>query len=146
MPTDLNATSKNIFITKLPFGADLLEEITRYCIEKKINLGKVQAIGAVQKARLGYYHQAKREYQFFELDHPLEITSLIGNISLKEGVPMVHAHVNLSDENGKTYGGHLAPGTQIFACEVIIEEFESQTGDLLQRGYDNETGLPLWTE
>lgn len=145
MTLEIAASSKRVYITRLPFGGDLLEEITRFCMEKNVTLGKVQGIGAVQNARLGFYHQSKREYQFFDLQQNLEITSLLGNISLKDGEPIVHAHVNLSDEIGKTYGGHLAPGTKLFACEVIIEAFESDEGKLLNRGYDQETGLPLWT-
>lgn len=145
MTTEVTATSKSFHITRLPFNGDLLEEITRFCTEKEIRLGSIQAIGAVRKARLGYYNQKTRKYQFFDLDHNLEITSLTGNISLKDGKPIAHVHVTLADENGKTYGGHLAPGTTIFACEIIIESFSSINGDELQRGYDEDTGLPLWT-
>ena len=54
---------------------------------------------------------------------------------------MVHAHVTLADKNGKAYGGHLAPGTEIFACEVIVQALE---GPEFKRGIDEETGLPLW--
>jgi hypothetical protein len=36
----------------------------------------------------------------------------------------------------------LAPGTIVFACECVIEKFE---GPILERGFDEETGLPLWT-
>ena len=39
------------------------------------------------------------------------------------------------------HGGHLAPGTIVFACELIIEAFDGQE---LNRGMDRETGLPLW--
>ena len=54
---------------------------------------------------------------------------------------MVHAHVTLSDEQGNAFGGHLAPGTVIFACEFVIQEL---AGDALTRGFDEQTGLPLW--
>ena len=54
---------------------------------------------------------------------------------------MVHAHMTLSDENGKTYGGHLAAGTIVFASEIVIRSFNEEP---LKRGKDEETGLPLW--
>ena len=129
------------YIGKLSYGSDLLDELTDICKKKGITLGRIEGLGAVQKARLAYYDQEKKEYQFFELDRRLEITKLVGNISLKEGEPLVHAHVTLADNEGKAYGGHLAPGTIVFACEVIIEAFE---GEQLERGFDKETGLPLW--
>nr|ACS15385.1 protein of unknown function DUF296 [uncultured bacterium FLS12] len=129
------------FIGKLKHGADLLEELTAVCVEKGVTLGRVEALGAVRKARLGFYDQQTREYQFFELNEPLEITKLVGNVSLKDDQPMVHAHVTLSDREGRAFGGHLAPGTEIFACEFVLEAY---SGEALCRGYDEETGLPLW--
>jgi len=127
---------------KLGYGNDLLEEITKVCQKENIQLGRVEALGAVQRACVGFYNQKTREYQFFSLDQPLEITSLVGNISVKDGNPIVHAHITLADETGKAYGGHLASGTVVFACEFILEAFD---GPPFERGYDEETGLPLWT-
>ena len=76
-----------------------------------------------------------------EIDKNLEITNLIGNISLRDDEPMVHAHITLSDENGNAFGGHLVKGTIVFACEFIIYAF---AGVQYHRGYDKNTGLPLW--
>ncbi|MCF7848730.1 MAG: DNA-binding protein [Kiritimatiellales bacterium] len=132
---------REVYIGKLEYGADLLEEITAICREKNIRLGRVQAIGAVKQARLSYYDQAKKEYQLYELDRHLEITNLTGNISLKDGEPMVHAHVTFANGGGRAYGGHLASGTIVFACECVIEVFD---GPELVRGHDQTTGLSLW--
>jgi predicted DNA-binding protein with PD1-like motif len=130
-----------IYVGKLDHGTDLLEEITAICRENNIHLGKIQAIGAVQKARLAYYDQKNQVYEFYELDEHLEILNLTGNISLRNGQPMVHAHITLSNEKGEALGGHLAPGTLVFACECIIEAFQ---GLEYSRGHDETTGLPLW--
>lgn len=131
-----------IFMGKLLHGADLLEEITAICKEKNIQLGSIEAIGAVQKAAIGFYDQTKREYQIISINEPLEITHLTGNISIKDGTPFVHAHVTLADASGRAYGGHLAVGTIVFACEFIIETFDGVT---LKREFDRETGLSLWS-
>jgi predicted DNA-binding protein with PD1-like motif len=95
----------------------------------------------VKTARVGYYDQQTREYQFHQLDQPMEILNLAGNVSLKDGEPIVHAHITLADENGNAYGGHLAAGTVVFACECLVQEL---VGDELNRGLDEQTGLPLW--
>ena len=126
---------------RLGFGCDLLEELNRVASERGIKLGRIEAFGAVQKARIGYYDQNARVYEFVEIDKAMEIVQLIGNISLKDGEPFVHAHITLADESGKTFGGHLAPGTILFACEFIIEALE---GPDFNRRFDGETGLPLW--
>jgi len=129
------------FIGKLSHGMDLLEEMTALCIKENITLGRFEGIGAVQKARIGYYNQAAREYQYMEFNSHLEITNLVGNVSIKDNKPFVHAHVTLADDKGNAFGGHVAPGTIIFACEIILHAFE---GPELTRTYDDVTGLPLW--
>jgi predicted DNA-binding protein with PD1-like motif len=129
------------YMGRLPHGADLLESLTAFCVENAVRLGKIEGLGAVQKARIGYFNQKTRKYQFNDIDKAMEITALIGNVSLKDGKPMVHAHVTLADENGNAVGGHLASGTVIYACEIVVQ---AQEGLVLERGSDPETGLPLW--
>ena len=130
-----------MYIGRLTHGSDLLQEITDLCINKNIKLGRVEGIGAVQKARVGYYNQTAREYQYIEFNNHLEITKLVGNVSIKDDKPFVHAHVTLSDDKGSAFGGHLAQGTVTFAFEIILHAFE---GPELSRSYDEVTGLPLW--
>ena len=129
------------FMGKLKFGGDLLEELTSICDQNEISLGRVEALGAVKKARVGFYDQQARKYDFIEIDKQLEITKLIGNISVRDGKPMVHAHITLSDSQGIAFGGHLAPGTIVFACEFIMNSYD---GPDHIRDYDEQTGLPLW--
>lgn len=135
--------SSDIIMGRLDHGVDLLEELTDICRENDIRLGRVEAIGAVRKARLAYYDQHTFEYRFFSIDKPLEIVTLTGNISLKDGKPFVHAHIALADKTGAVFGGHLASGTIVFACETIIESME---GSSFERKFDEETHLPLWKE
>lgn len=126
---------------RLDHGADLLEEIQAICRRENVRMGRVEAIGAVSRSRLGFYNQKTREYEFFSSDRPMEIIALAGNISVKDGEPMVHAHVALSDEIGNALGGHLATGTRVFACECLIQVLD---GPVLERAFDEQTGLPLW--
>ncbi|MBN1796921.1 MAG: DNA-binding protein [Sedimentisphaerales bacterium] len=128
-------------IGKLDFEGDLIGQLNDIAGKNNILLGKVEAIGAVKKARIGYYDQNTFEYQFMNIDEHLEITSLIGNISIRDDKPFVHAHINLADENGVAYGGHLAEGTIVFACEFIMTEY---TGPEFVRALDEQTRLPLW--
>jgi predicted DNA-binding protein with PD1-like motif len=127
---------------RLPMGSDLLTSLEQHCADQDLKLGEVWAIGAVSRARVGYYKQAEQKYLFTDLNQPLEILSLVGNVSLKDGKPMVHAHVTLAAEDGRAFGGHLAPGTTVFACEFVIQEGKSEK--VFQRQLDKDTGLFLW--
>jgi uncharacterized protein len=130
------------FMGRLAKGDDLLQALEKLCQEHNITLGEVRALGAVTRARVGFYNQEERKYYFLEFDQPLEILALVGNISMKDGKPMVHAHVTLADAAGRAFGGHLAEGTSVFACEFAI--FEYSADQVLSRQNDPETGLMLW--
>jgi len=133
-------STDNIFMGRIKKNEDLLLSLEDICKQNNIYLGKIEAIGAVQNAKIGYYDQiSKYCYQF--IDEKLEIVNLTGNVSIKDNKPMVHAHITLADKNGKTYGGHLALGTVVFACEFIIQSFK---GSDFIRKFDDETNLTLW--
>lgn len=132
------------FMGRLDFGADLLEGINAVCKENDIRLGEVKAIGAVQKAKVGYYDQGEKKYRTIEFNEPLEIVSLLGNISLKDGQPFVHAHIALMRKDGSMLGGHLVEGCKIWALEYIINEVITDDEKFFERKHDKNTALYLW--
>jgi hypothetical protein len=131
-----------LFIGRFESGKDLLTSLTDFCKQNDIRLGVFNIIGAVRNVKLGYYEQTTKKYtDCASIDKKLEISNCTGNISLKEGEIMVHAHITLADFDGKAFGGHLMPGTEIFAAEFFIQEL---IGGELHRIKDEKTGLPLW--
>ena len=141
MPFIQNMKHHSILIGRLDNGVDLLDGLVNVCLNENITLGRIEGVGAVKKARIGFYNQKTLSYSYRQFDHPLEITKLVGNISLKDQTPFIHAHITLADKNGNAYGGHLASGTVVFMCEFILEVYD---GVALERFYNDETGLLLW--
>ena len=127
-------------LARLDHGADIISQITSLAEESGIETGTLSVIGALSRAKLGYYDQLSHEYGTFSLEEPMELASCLGNISLRDGRPFVHAHAVLSNREGKTWGGHLTSGV-IFAAEVYLQEL---SGLPLMRVYDSITGLTLW--
>jgi uncharacterized protein len=132
-----------VFVGRLPHGADLLEAITACCRERGVRMAEISAIGALSQARVGYYEQDAKIYRELGFPGHCEILSLIGTVSVRDGAPAVHAHVTLADDEGRSFGGHLIAGCRVFACELVITEL---SGEPLVRGFDETTGLPLWSE
>ena len=129
-------------IGRIRKGDDLYNGIAAIAREHGIRVGRVTGIGSVEKAAVAFYDQKRMEYAEISINEPMEIVSLYGNVSLKEGSPFPHVHVVLSDARGNGKGGHLLPGTTpVFACEITIEEYD---GEDLVRALDDETGLYLW--
>jgi predicted DNA-binding protein with PD1-like motif len=134
---------KEPFLARLPKGDDLLEAITREFRERSIPKAAFNVIGAVTLAALGYYDTQTRRYVNREFEGALEIVACMGNVSEKEGKIFVHAHVTLSGEDYRCIGGHLMPGTEIFAAELYGTPLPGKTP---VREFDEPTGLALWSE
>jgi predicted DNA-binding protein with PD1-like motif len=127
-------------IVRINYDSDLIQSITELAKSRGIAAGSFTAIGALKRAKLGYYDQKNHEYREIKIDSPHEIASCVGNVSLKDGEPFIHAHVVLADETGNTRAGHLFEGI-VFAAEVHLRQLE---GPRLERKYDEVTGLCLW--
>ncbi len=127
------------YLLRLDYGKDLLEQLEEFLKAENIGAAYISGIGAVKSAEIGYYDQKTRKYVKKELKEPLEILSLSGNASLRDGKPFLHLHVVLG-LNEKIYGGHLFRA-EVFACEIFLAELE---GEVPERGFDQQTGLYLW--
>ena len=135
------ATPGRIWVGRLETGDDLVEEIERVCAEHEVRAAWVSAIGAVKRAVFAYYEQDERRYLELEsTEHP-EITGFVGNISIRDDQPFLHAHATFGARSGATVGGHLLLGCEVFAAEVTIREM---TGVELTRTPDEVSGLALW--
>ena len=132
-----------IVMGRLERGDDLLPQLTALCQEHQIRVGTLSALGAVERATVGYYDQKAQQYHQHVFDQPMEIIQLTGNISGKDGETFLHCHVALSDDQGRCHGGHLFEGTTVFACEYLITEL---SGPVPQRKPHEATGLVLWQE
>lgn len=128
-------------MARLPSGSDLLEGLTRTATEMGVKAGTVQVIGAVSNLVLGYYHQDREEYETLDLPGHWEIASGLGNVSIRDGAPFVHVHIVGSGADGRAVGGHLMPGTIVFAAEAYLRALD---GEPPVRVMDEGTGLALW--
>ena len=135
------ADAGRAFVGRLATGSDLVGEIERFCLEREVVAAQVTVIGAVRRARFAYYEQVEHRYDELGSETHHEIVGFVGNVSLRDNRPFLHAHATFADASGATVGGHLLAGCEVFAAEVMIREL----GDVsLVRIHDEETGLALW--
>jgi predicted DNA-binding protein with PD1-like motif len=134
---------KNIYQGSLKKGVDIIGGLTQVMKEGGISAGVVSGIGAVTEAHIAYFNAQTRKYEEAHLRENMEILSLRGNISIKEGDVFPHIHVVLSKRDFSALGGHLYVGTTVYAFEFEIISME---GVPFVRQFDNDTGLFLWKE
>jgi len=132
---------RRTIIGQLPHGSDLLEGLTQLVQKENIRCGRIHGIGATTHAMVAYYDQNTKKYNPMEFKGGMEILNLYGNVSIRDGKPTVHVHILLGNPQGKIFGGHLMPGTKIWACELSLDEFD---GEELVREHEEKTGLYLW--
>ena len=129
------------YLFRLAKGKDLLESLADFCHDNQVKCGIVQVVGSVSNATIGYFDQSKKKYDKKIINEDMELLSLVGNISIQDNRPTVHAHVVLAGKDYQPIGGHLMPGTKIFVCEAYIQEL---VGEPKVRRADKVTKLSLW--
>ena len=116
------------YIVRIEAGESALEALTSFCETEGIGAAAFTGLGAVSRARLGYYDDDSGEYIEQEFDSNLEVLNLTGNISRKtDGTLFAHCHCVLSGPEMETRGGHLFSGIANPTLEIILWTF---TGEL----------------
>ena len=100
----------------------------------------LNGIGALENPEIGYYSLEDKTYHRKLFKGEYELTSLIGNITIKEGKPFSHTHITFSDTDYKVFGGHLFDA-KITAAGEFIMQLGSEN---INREINLGIGLPLW--
>lgn len=119
-------------VFRLKKGDDLKLSIEDYTKKFNINAGViVSAAGCLYKSVIRNASGIKS----IEINQDVEIVSITGTISCNG----CHIHISVSDEELKTYGGHLKEGCLVnTTAEIVILELNEYS---FNREMDNETGF-----
>ena len=121
-------------------GDEVAEGLLRFAKEQKLSAASFTAIGAASSVRLGWFSWESKRYEpSVTFDEQVELLSLIGDVALKEGEPVVHAHAVVGRKDGTAHGGHLLKAHIRPTCEVVLTESPAY----LQKFIDPESGLAL---
>lgn len=101
---------------------EVISKIKKICEENGIKTASVTGIGACRLAEIGYLQFERKTYKRITLEKQLEITSLVGNVTIADEGLFVHVHVTLSDEDMNVYGGHLFRALANPFVEISIAE------------------------
>jgi predicted DNA-binding protein with PD1-like motif len=127
------------FLVRIFTGEEIVGTITEFARAHSIDAAEVSGIGAAYDVTLGYFDRGTRQYERHAVEGEVEIVSLLGNVSIKEGQPFAHLHVNVSGRDFRPHAGHFFEGKAGATCEVIIRPMKGYA----QRTKDDETGLFL---
>ena len=128
------------FIISIDNHQEIMSALAAFCQEQGILAGEVHGIGAVNKATLRFLNPVTKKYVDKTFEEQMEASSLVGNISEKDGKVYLHVHASFGRADYTVVGGHLLSATLNGACELVVTRFHCKSG----RQFDDETGLNLY--
>src|ERR1700744_3861474 len=112
-----------IWVLVLSQGEEAKKTILDFAAHNDLKAASFVALGAFEKARLGYFDWQAKKYQPIPVDEQVEVINLVGDIAENErGKGDLHAHTVLGRSDGSTRGGHLMEGVVRPTLEVTLTE------------------------
>ena len=130
----------NTILVVLEKGEEIFESLYTIIEKLDIKFAWINGIGAAKNITLGSYPSTVKKYIKKNFDGEFELTSIIGNVSIKENDPFIHIHATISDEECNAYAGHLFSAITAVTCELILNISDKP----VYRKKCNEVGLHLW--
>jgi predicted DNA-binding protein with PD1-like motif len=131
---------ERIFVLILDYGEEAFKAITDFANREKISGASVTAIGAFERARLGWFDVEAKSYRPILINEQCEVLSLIGDIAEGDDLrASLHLHAVLGLPDGAVRGGHFVSGLVRPTLEVTIRE----TAQHLRRKKRADLGLAL---
>lgn len=116
------ARNGNFLIVRLNRGEEILSSVAAVCEKEHVDSASVVGIGAVDFCKVGIYRVETREYRSKELGER-EITSLVGNVSVKDGGRCYHFHIAVGGSDLTVSGGHLIEARISATAELYVTVF-----------------------
>lgn len=130
----------NKYIVRMDKGDELVDTLKRFSKEQGIKLGSVMGLGAVNKVVIGLFETETKKYHSSEFTGDYEITSFHANISTMNGETYLHPHITISNNEYRTFGGHLTSAVISATGEFVIESIDGE----VDREFNDEVGLNLY--
>lgn len=119
----LEQEGERTFILVVEAGEEAFGAITEFAEKERLAAASLTAIGAFERAKVGWFDLAKRTYKPIEIARQCEGLSLVGDIAIgDDGKPSLHLHAVLGLEDGTTRGGHFLEGIVRPTLEVTVNE------------------------
>lgn len=115
-------------------GDEAVTALTGFARAERLTAAQVTAVGAFQRATVGWFDRVARDYRRIPVDQQCELFSLIGDIAEGQDGPMLHAHVVLGLPDGTTRGGHLPEGRVFPTLEAVVTETPAQLRRVMHPG------------
>ena len=132
--------SERTFVLILDSAEEAFAAISKFADQEDISGASVTAIGAFERAKVGWFDFDAKKYKPIAVGEQCEVLSLLGDIAEgDDGKASLHLHAVLGLSDGSVRGGHLLEGIVRPTLEVTITE----TAAHLRRKKRKDLGIAL---
>ena len=118
-----DAPGAQVHVVVLDSGEEAFGALTRFANEAQVSAASLTAIGAFERATVGWFDFAAKTYRKIEVNEQCEVLSALGDVATSDdGKASLHVHIVLGLSDGSTRGGHLLAGTVRPTLEVVLTE------------------------
>jgi predicted DNA-binding protein with PD1-like motif len=129
-----------VWLLVLEIGEEVKQVLVDFAAAQNLQSASFVALGAFQRAKIGYFEWDKKAYKEIAVDEQVEVITMAGDIVRDEkGKPSLHAHVVLGRNDGSTRGGHLLEAIVRPTLEITL----TQSPAHLVRRQHPELGIAL---
>ncbi len=135
----LHEHGEKVYALVFDTGDEATAGLLDFARQNGVTAARFFGLGGFSEVTLGYFDLAMKVYRPIPVREQVEVASLVGNITLHEGEPKVHAHVVVGKRDGTAHAGHLLHGLVRPTLEVMLV----QSPGVLERVLDPRYGIPL---
>ena len=118
-------------------GDEVMSGLKEFAVKYHVTSAHFTAIGDANSIKFGWYDISKKMFKVMHLNEFAEVTSLAGDITVYNGNPVVHAHINMATQDGLVHGGHLF---EAFISPTLQMMMTVEPASLFKK-LDPETGI-----
>jgi uncharacterized protein len=120
-------------------GDEILGGLTQFAEQNHISAARITGIGSIHDGTLAWLNPETKKFRMIHIDQQAEVLSLLGDIAMYQGKPVIHVHLVVGFGDGTAHGGHLLEAHVWPTLEVIVTAYPRP----LYKKFDPEKGIAV---
>jgi uncharacterized protein len=113
-------TSEGFFV-RLDQGEELVQSLATFAGNNAFDFYAIAAaVGMIEGLQLGFYCSNNKDYDVYTIPGVLDLSSLSGNIAIRDDVWWPHIHIVANKPDFTTISGHVIKAKAHITMEIFV--------------------------
>jgi len=95
-----SSANKKIYVLIFSKGDEVVSGLTEFALKYGVKSAHYSAIGDATSAKVGWYDYQRKMFKVIAISSPAEITSLVGDIAMFNGKPVLQKKLDRTSDAG----------------------------------------------